>query len=122
MSRIIRRILVIIPAVALEVLWILALLTWLRPWAGLIETSLSVLSVVFVFYIIMKQDEGTYKILWLIIILFSPIVGALLYLLFGNKRTTRPLRKALTRQRTSCRTRSKVSSPRRRKLLRSDRD
>ena len=86
MSRIIRRILVIIPAVALEVLWILALLTWLRPWAGLIETSLSVLSVVFVFYIIMKQDEGTYKILWLIIILFSPIVGALLYLLFGNKR------------------------------------
>lgn len=95
MSRIIRRILVIIPAVALEVLWILALLTWLRPWAGLIETSLSVLSVVFVFYIIMKQDEGTYKILWLIIILFSPIVGALLYLLFGNKRTTRPLRKAL---------------------------
>ena len=95
MSRIIRRILVIIPAVALEVLWILALLTWLRPWAGIIETSLSVLSVVFVFYIIMKQDEGTYKILWLIIILFSPIVGALLYLLFGNKRTTRPLRKAL---------------------------
>ena len=95
MSRIIRRILVIIPALAIEGLWIFALLTWLRPWAAAISTFLSILAVLFVFYLLMKQDEDTYKILWLIIILFSPVIGALLYLLFGNKRTTRPLRKAL---------------------------
>ena len=95
MSRIIRRILVIIPALAIEFFWIFALLTWLRPWAAAISTFLSILAVLFVFYLLMKQDEDTYKILWLIIILFSPVIGALLYLLFGNKRTTRPLRKAL---------------------------
>ena len=95
MSRIIRRILVIIPAVALEVLWIYALLTWIRPWAGLIETILSFLSVLFVFYLLTKHDEDTYKILWLLIILVSPLIGAGLYLLFGNKRTTWPLKRAL---------------------------
>ena len=88
MSRIIRRILVIIPALAIEFFWIFALLTWLRPWAAAISTFLSILAVLFVFYLLMKQDEDTYKILWLIIILFSPVIGALLYLLFGNKRTT----------------------------------
>ena len=95
MRRIISRIFIIIPAVAFEALWIYALLTWIRPWAGLIETVLSFLSVLFVFYLLTKHDEDTYKILWLLIILVSPIIGAVLYLLFGNKRTTWPLRRAL---------------------------
>ena len=95
MRRIIRRILVIIPAVALEGVWIYALLTWIRPWAGIIEIVLSFLSVLFVFYLLTKHDEDTYKILWLLIILVSPLIGAVLYLLFGNKRTTWPLRRAL---------------------------
>ena len=95
MGRIIRRIFIIIPAVALEALWIFALLTWLRPWAGLLATLLSVMAVIFVLYLVTKPDEVTYRILWLLIILSAPIPGALLYLLFGNKRTTRPLRRAL---------------------------
>ena len=36
-----------------------------------------------------------YKLLWLLVILSLPLVGALLYLLFGNKRTARPLKRAL---------------------------
>ena len=55
MGRIIRRIFIIIPAVALEALWIFALLTWLRPWAGLLATLLSVLAVIFVLYLVTKR-------------------------------------------------------------------
>ena len=47
---------------------------------------LSVLALLFVLYLITKQDESTYKILWLLVILTFPLPGALLYLIFGNKR------------------------------------
>ncbi len=95
MGKIIRRVLSILPAVLLQVLWTAMLLYWLAPWAGLIALALSVLALVFVLYIITKRDEGTYKILWLLVILSFPLSGALLYLLFGDKRTTRPLKKRL---------------------------
>ena len=40
--------------------------TWLAPWAALIDLLLSVLAFLFVLYLVTKQDEGTYKILWLL--------------------------------------------------------
>ena len=95
MSKILRRILTILPAVLLQAVWLLVLLHWLAPWAALINTVLSILALLFVLYIITKQDESTYKILWLLIILTFPLPGALLYLIFGNKRTTKPLQKKL---------------------------
>lgn len=95
MKKIIRRVFVILPAIFLQALWIYVLLQWLAPWAALINTSLSVLAFLFVLYIITKQDEGTYKILWLLVILTFPLAGAALYVFFGDKRTTKPLRKKL---------------------------
>ncbi len=95
MTKIIRRVLTILPAVLLQVLWFYILFTWLARWAGLISTLLAILSFLFVLYLITKQEEGTYKILWLLVILPFPILGAALYLFFGNKRTTKPLRKKL---------------------------
>ncbi len=95
MNRIRRRILGILPALLMQAVWLYLVFSWLAPWAGFIHFCLSVLSLIFVLYIITKQDESTYKILWLLVILSFPLPGALLYLLFGNKRTTRPLRKKL---------------------------
>lgn len=95
MNKIIRRVFTILPAVLLQVLWLLLVFHWLAPWAALINAVLSILSLLFVLYLITKQDESTYKILWLLVILTFPLPGALLYLIFGNKRTTRPLRKKL---------------------------
>ena len=95
MHMILRRVFTVIPAVALQVLWLYLTLTWLAPWAGAIALILSILSFIFVLYLITKRDEGTYKIIWLLLILTFPLPGALLYLIFGNKRTTRPLRKKL---------------------------
>jgi cardiolipin synthase len=41
-------------------------------------------------------------LLWLLVILSLPLVGALLYLLFGNKRTARPLKRRLQQVQKSC--------------------
>ncbi len=95
MNKIIRRVLTVLPAVLLQGLWLFVLLKWLAPWAAVISFGLSVLSFLFVLYLITKRDEDTYKILWLLVILTFPLPGAALYLFFGNKRTTRPLRKKL---------------------------
>ncbi len=95
MNKIIRRIVTVLPAVLLEFLWLYVLFAWLAPWAPLIDLILSVLAVLFVLYLITKREESTYKVLWLLVILTFPLAGALLYLIFGNKRTTRPLKRKL---------------------------
>ena len=95
MKKIVRRILIVIPAAALQVLWLLLLVKWLAPYTALITLMLSVAAFFFVLYIIIKREERTYKILWLLVILTFPLPGALLYLFFGNKRTTKPLGKRL---------------------------
>ena len=95
MGKIIRRVLAVIPAAALQILWILLLVKWLAPYAAYIALALSIAAFFLVLFIIIKRDETAYKLLWLLVILTLPLAGALLYLLFGNKRTARPLQKRL---------------------------
>lgn len=97
MSKMLRRVLTVIPAAAVQALWILLLVKCLSPYAAYITLALSVAAVLLVLFIIIKRDETAYKILWLLVILTVPVAGALLYLLFGNRRTARPLRKRLCR-------------------------
>ncbi len=96
MKKILRRIFTVIPAVALQILWLYILFDWLAPWAPLFGFALSILSFLFVLYLLTKREESTYKVLWLLVIFSFPLPGALLYLIFGNKRTTRPLQKKLS--------------------------
>lgn len=64
MGKIIRRILTIIPAVALQSLWLLLLMKWLTPYAPIIVSLLSVAAFFLVVFIIIKRDETAYKLLW----------------------------------------------------------
>lgn len=96
LRKILRRALIVLPALALQFLWLRLLMKLLAPWAVAITTVLSILASLLVLFLITKQDESTYKILWLLLILTFPIPGTLLYLLIGNKRTTKPLKKLLS--------------------------
>ncbi len=95
MRKLMLRVLAAVPPVALQTLWLLVLLKWLAPWAAVVNFVLSVLVLLFVLYLISKQEEPTYKVLWLLVILTFPLPGALLYLLFGGKRSARSLRARL---------------------------
>ncbi|MDD5999645.1 MAG: cardiolipin synthase [Lachnospiraceae bacterium] len=97
MGKVIRRILAIIPAVIIQVLWMCILMSWLAPYATVVSTILSICTFLFVLFIIIKRDEGTYKILWLLVLLTLPVLGAVLYLELGNKRTGLPIWKRLQR-------------------------
>lgn len=101
MGKILNRVLIVIPAAAVQVLWYVLLTKLLAPYATLIAALLSVVAIFLVLFIMIKRDESTYKLLWLMVILTMPLVGTLLYLFFGNKRTARPLRKRLQKVRDS---------------------
>ncbi len=99
MSKVVLRVIGVLPAFAIQVLWMVVLLKWLAPWAALINLVLSLFAILFVLYIMSSRNEGSYKTLWLLVILGLPVFGAILYLIFGNKRTTKPIRRRLERSR-----------------------
>ena len=102
MKKVLGRILIVLPAVLLQVLWYLLVLGLLNNlfheyfWDAL-NIVLSVLAVVFVTGLIAKRDESSYKLLWVIVIVAMPILGTLLYFFLGNKSTGKRLKKKLER-------------------------
>ena len=89
------RLIVTALAVLIQLTWLWGLLEFLAPYALPINIVLTVLAVLFVLYVASKRDEPAYKILWLICILAFPLFGAILYLGFGDKKTSRPLHRRL---------------------------
>lgn len=92
MRKIVRRILIMLPAVFIQLLWVFVLMRWLSPYAAILNLVLSFLAVLYVLYIITSRNEGTYKTLWLLVILGLPVFGTILYFFLGNKRPARPLK------------------------------
>ena len=94
MKKILGRLIIVAPAVIIQILWMNFLYNKLNN-SALVTVLLTILAFLFVIYIINKRDETSYKILWLITILTAPVFGTILYLIIGNKKTTKPLDKKL---------------------------
>ena len=102
MKKIIGRILIVIIPVMLQIAWYVMLF-------GVINRSLSghlgdiltivftVLAVLFVLSLITRREESSYKLLWVLTIVALPILGAMLYLMLGNKKTGTRLKKRLNK-------------------------
>ena len=98
-GRLLRRILAVLPAVLLQIVWIIILLRWLVPYSAVLNAVLTLFAVFYVLYIMSNRNESTYKTLWLLVILGLPVAGTILYLCLGNKKTARPLKKKLEKAR-----------------------
>ena len=90
------RIVSVLPVVVLQGLIIYGIARWLAPFATFFYSVLSVLSALFVLFLISNRGEGAYKMLWLLVMFVAPLPGALMYLLYGNKRTGNALEQRLT--------------------------
>ena len=101
MKKTVYRILGLVPALGLQFLWIGVLTRWLSKYSAIINLGLSLLAVIFVLYIFGSRFEGTYKTLWLFLIVGFPIFGTFLYMSFGNKKMTGPLSKKLQKGKAS---------------------
>ena len=106
MKKIFGRVIVVVPAIAVQVAWYILLFGILnrilnQHLADIINVIFTILAVVFVLYLITKRDESSYKILWVIVIVAMPILGALLYLFLGDKSTGKELKGKLEKSKES---------------------
>ncbi len=99
-KKILGRILAVVPAVALQIYWYYLILGGLDKvmkghLTDLISALFTTLAVLFILNLISKRDESSYKLLWVIVLLAMPVLGALMYTFLGNKHTGRKLKKKL---------------------------
>ncbi|MBR4864849.1 MAG: cardiolipin synthase [Oscillospiraceae bacterium] len=101
MKKILGRIAIVIPAVLLQVFWYMVLLGLMNDLLNehlgdILNAVFSVLAVIFVTGLVAKREESAYKLLWVMLMVAMPILGAMLYFFLGNKSTGRNLKKKLT--------------------------
>lgn len=81
--------------ILLQLAWLILLMLQLIQYAYWINIGFIVISVMIELYIVSKSGNPSYKILWLLFIGASPILGGLMYLFFGDKRPSRRMRRQL---------------------------
>lgn len=85
------RSLIFIPTIILQIFLYSLLFGFLKEFANIIIPITNLLAIGFVLYLLSKRMESNYKISWIIVIILAPFFGAVLYLFFGNKKTSRGL-------------------------------
>ena len=73
----------------LQIAWIVVSIVKLSEYSTWISVAFRVLSLGIVLFIICKEDNPAYKIVWIILIMLLPIFGGLLYLFAGNKKPSK---------------------------------
>lgn len=81
--------------ILIQLIWFFMLIFSLTQYGSWITVSFTVLSIVIELYLISKDGNPSYKILWILFIGVLPLMGGLLYLLFGDKRPSRRMRRLL---------------------------
>lgn len=81
----------------LQFLLLLSSVMFLSYNAYQLSLLLRVISIAVVIWIVNKQDNPSFKLAWVILILAAPLVGGVFYLLWGNKRLPEKLRRRLDR-------------------------
>lgn len=84
--------------IVIQVAWLAALLLQLGNSLPAIQTVLRILSIVAILFVIKSDMNPSYKIGWILLIAVLPILGGLMYVIFGNKRPTKNMREMLRAQ------------------------
>lgn len=82
----------------------------LSEYTPLVYVAFVVFSFIVAGYVMTKDDNPSYKTLWLVVILAVPLFGGICYFLFGNKRLPKKVRAAATVF-TSTKSSNKVRDP-----------
>lgn len=78
--------------IVLQLILLVATLSFLSSYSDEIKKIFQLLSVIMVIYILNKDDNPSYKLAWIILILIMPPLGGVLYLLFGGQKVAKELR------------------------------
>ena len=84
-NRVINRATVTVALVLLQIGWLLWAFFSLTAGKVWVNAGLNVLSLFITLYLVRKDENSDYKIIWLVLIGMMPLLGGALYLAFGNK-------------------------------------
>lgn len=79
------RLFVIVLLIFIQFLFLTGVLIYLSSARFWITNTLNVISLLVVLWILSKEDNPSYKMAWIILIMAVPLVGGAFYLMFGNK-------------------------------------
>lgn len=84
--------------IIIQAVWLIALLLKFSSALPAIQTVLRILSLVAILFVIRSDMNPSYKIGWVLLIAMLPILGGLMFVIFGNKRPTKHMRNMLNAQ------------------------
>jgi len=79
----------------IQIAWLLYFILKLTRYSTIISIGFTILSMAMVIYIINNEDNSSYKISWIILIMLAPLFGGLFYFSFGDRKPAKRLRKRL---------------------------
>ena len=82
-------------AILIQLLWILSFLYGFQVRYSFVNSLLGLLAIFVVLVIVNKNSNPSYKIAWAVLILSIPIVGLLIYYIFGRSDLTKWTRKRM---------------------------
>ena len=103
-NHVINRATVTVALVLLQIGWLLWAFFSLTAGKVWVNAGLNVLSLFITLYLVRKDENSDYKIIWLVLIGMMPLLGGALYLAFGNKAPAKRMRQrmqAVERQHTA---------------------
>ncbi len=97
-SLIVNRILVTGVLVLLQAAWIIFQMEKLAGYSEWISAGFNLLSILVVLYVIGKDDNSAYRIGWIILVMAFPLLGGMIYVVYGDKKPSRKMRLKLETQ------------------------
>lgn len=82
-------------AILVQLLWILSFLNGFRIRYSFVNSIIEIIAILIVLVIVNKKSNPSYKIVWTFVILSIPIIGILIYFIFGRSELTRLTRKRM---------------------------
>ena len=80
-----------VSAVAIQLAFLVCYLYFLSSYSKIVGISYTAINILVLLFLISKDDNPSYKLIWVVVILGIPMIGGILYVLFGNKRASRRL-------------------------------
>lgn len=93
------RVLITVILLMIQIYWLFLLLTRLINYSTVISFVFTLLSIFIILFLIKKDENPSYKIAWIVLVMVLPLFGGLLYVFFGDKRPSKKMRDKFDRQR-----------------------
>lgn len=88
-----------VSAVSIQLGFLVLFLYYLSAYSPIVDVLYTIINIFILLFLISKDDSPSYKVIWIIVIFAVPLIGGVLYLLFGNKRASQRIGMKIIKER-----------------------